>query len=112
MLLDSTATAWALYALTQAPAVQRTLRDELLAVSTPDPDAPSMDDLNQLPYLDMFVREVLRLHSPIPRTTRVATADDEIPCDKVWVDSEGRQRKSIKCVQAFALQLVCYADAT
>lgn len=98
MLLNSTATTWTLYVLTQSPAVQCTLWDEILSVSISNPDAPSMDDFNELPYLDMFVREVLHLYLLIPCTRQIATADDEIPCERAWVDSEGRQRKSIKCV--------------
>ncbi|KAL0577364.1 hypothetical protein V5O48_004616 [Marasmius crinis-equi] len=72
----STATTWALYALTQHPDVQRKLRNELLSLPTSIPD---MDELNSLPYLDAFVREVLRLHAPVPGTTRVAMRDGVIP---------------------------------
>lgn len=72
----STATAWALYALTQAPEVQAKLRDELLSIST---DNPTMDDLNNLPYLDAVIRETLRIHSPVPSTMRVAVKDDVLP---------------------------------
>ncbi|KAJ3512993.1 hypothetical protein NLJ89_g3199 [Agrocybe chaxingu] len=72
----STATTWALYALSLRPDVQTKLRDELLTMGT---DNPTMDELNTLPYLDMVVRETLRLHAPIPATVRVAVADDVLP---------------------------------
>ncbi|CAA7271444.1 unnamed protein product [Cyclocybe aegerita] len=72
----STATTWALYALSLCPDVQNRLREELLAVGT---DNPTMDELNALPYLDMVVRETLRLHAPVPATIRVAVEDDVIP---------------------------------
>ena len=50
---------WCLFALTQAPEVQRKLREELLSVDT---DKPDMDQLNSLPYLDAVCRETLRLY--------------------------------------------------
>ena len=87
---SSTATTWALFALTQEPAIQEKLREELLAFPG---DKPTMDELNALPYLDAVVREVLRLHSPVQSTLRVATKDDIIPlAEKIknrngeWVD--------------------------
>lgn len=72
----STATAWALFALTQSPESQTKLRNELLSVST---DNPTMDELNDLPYLDAVIRETLRVHSPVPSTMRVAVKDDILP---------------------------------
>ena len=54
----STATTWCLYALTQNPSIQEKLREEILSIPT---DMPSMEDLNGLPYLDLVVRETLRL---------------------------------------------------
>ena len=52
-----------------------------------------MDELNALPYLDAVVREVLRLHSPVQSTLRVAMKDDIIPlAEKIkngkgeWID--------------------------
>ncbi|KAI9062669.1 cytochrome P450 [Trametes sanguinea] len=82
----STATTWCLYALTQAPAVQQKLRAELLALDT---DTPTMDELMALPYLDMVVRESLRLHAPIPETGRVAMRADAIPLDRPFTDRDG-----------------------
>ena len=72
----STATTWALYALTQAPEIQTKLRKELFSVST---DNPTMDELNELPYLEAVVRETLRLYAPVPSTVRVAVKDDVLP---------------------------------
>jgi cytochrome P450 len=66
LLSISTATTWALFALTQNMAAQNRLREELLAVST---DNPTMDQLNELPYLDCVVRETLRVHAPVPSTS-------------------------------------------
>ena len=77
---------WALFALTQEPGIQAKLRNELLAFPG---DKPTMDDLNGLPYLDAVVREVLRLHSPVPSTLRVATKDDVIPLSEKIKKSNG-----------------------
>ncbi|KAH9483603.1 Cytochrome P450 monooxygenase 205 [Psilocybe cubensis] len=82
----STATTWALYHLTQSPEVQRKLRNELLNVST---DNPTMDELNALPYLDMVVRESLRVTPPVPSTMRIAEQDDVIPLSQPVKDRHG-----------------------
>ena len=89
----STATTWCLYALTQAPHVQKKLRDELLTVET---DNPTMDELNALPYLDMVVHETLRLHAPVPTTMRMVTQDDVIPVGAPFTDRNGEVQDSIK----------------
>ena len=84
---------WGLFALAQAPAVQDKLRAEVLALDT---DTPTMDELSSLPYLDMVVREVLRLHAPVPSTHRVATKDDVIPLAEPVVDKHGKSQGNIK----------------
>jgi len=89
----STATTWALYALTKAPEIQTKLREELLSVDT---DTPSMDELMALPYLDAVVRETLRVHSPVPNSMRVATKDDIVPVEKPYTDRNGVVHTSIK----------------
>ncbi|KDR81931.1 hypothetical protein GALMADRAFT_135320 [Galerina marginata CBS 339.88] len=89
----SNATTWALFALTQNPAAQAKLRDELLNVGT---DNPTMDELNALPYLDAVVRETLRVHPPVPSTMRVATRDDVLPLEKPIRDKYGNLLDSIR----------------
>ncbi|KAI0742833.1 cytochrome P450 [Daedaleopsis nitida] len=89
----SSATTWCLFALTQAPEVQKKLRAELLAVET---DTPSMDELSELPYLDAVVRETLRVHAPVPTTIRVAMKDDVIPVAESFVDRYGQVQDGIR----------------
>jgi len=89
----STATAWALFALTQSPEVQDKLRKQLLAVGT---DNPTMDELNALPYLDAVVRESLRLHPPMASISRVATEDDTLPLGEPVKDKNGNVLRDIK----------------
>ncbi|KAL7410768.1 cytochrome P450, partial [Mrakia frigida] len=55
---------------------QARLRSELLAV---DEDDPSLDALNDLPYLDAVVRETLRLRSSVSITIRTALHDNVLP---------------------------------
>ena len=89
----STATTWALFALTQSPEVQDKLRKQLLTVGT---DNPTMDELNALPYLDAVVRETLRVHAPVPSTMRVATEDDILPLNEPVKDKNGNVLNGIK----------------
>ncbi|KAH9920872.1 cytochrome P450 [Epithele typhae] len=88
----SSSVSWCLFALTQAPAALATLRAELLAVPT---DAPTMDELAALPYLDQVVRETMRLHTPMTFTLRVPTEDDVIPVGTPYTDRRGVVRHEI-----------------
>ena len=72
----SAALTWTLFGLSANLEAQRELREELLSLNT---DSPTMDDLKSLKYLDMVVRESLRLWSPISSSKRVAVKDVLIP---------------------------------
>ena len=88
----ATATTWAIYQLTQDLSIQSRLREELRAL---DDVSPSLDELNALPYLDMFVKEVLRFYAPVPWTARVATRDDVVPLARPYTDTKGREHGEI-----------------
>lgn len=81
-----------MFALSKDPEIQKKLREELLAVQN---DNPSMDELNSLPYLDAVVRETLRVHSPVPNSSRIAVKDDILPLSKPVVDRYGKTHDSI-----------------
>ncbi|KAK6992956.1 cytochrome P450 [Favolaschia claudopus] len=89
---SSSALAWALQALSEKIDVQNKLREELLTVST---DNPGMDELNALPYLEIVVREILRVQSPVLSTERVATEDDVLPLSEPYVGKDGKSHESI-----------------
>ncbi|KZT61467.1 cytochrome P450 [Calocera cornea HHB12733] len=89
----STGLTWTLLSLAQNPSVQEKLRAELSLVSE---EAPSMDDLNALPYLDMVVKESLRYHCPVRGTARVATVADSIPLSRPIIDKYGVQQDHIR----------------
>ena len=83
----STAAMWSLFSLSLNPSIQSRLRTECQSCPT---DAPGMDALNSLPYLDAVVRETLRLHASVTSTLRVAEKDDEIPLSEPIVDARGK----------------------
>ncbi|KZV68237.1 cytochrome P450 [Peniophora sp. CONT] len=91
---SSTALAWCLYAISQAPEVQEKLRRELLAMGTDV--TPSLDELAALPYLDAVVRETLRVYGPLTTTLRAASRDDVLPISKPFKDSSGKIRTEIR----------------
>lgn len=79
---DTTATAmiWAIYLLSQHPAMQTRLRAEVRA-RLPSPDSGASitaADIERLPYLNAVCAEVLRHHSPVPLTLREANVDTTI----------------------------------
>ncbi|KAJ6533383.1 cytochrome P450 [Mycena vulgaris] len=98
----STAMAWALFALTQNTAAQTRLRTELLSL---DKDYPTMDDLNNLPYLDCVVREVLRLHAPVQMFARTAMSDDVLPFGVPFVDGNGTVHDSLRIPAGTAIMM-------
>ncbi|KAI0077563.1 cytochrome P450 [Panus rudis PR-1116 ss-1] len=92
----STAVTWCLLSLCKAPHVQRKLREELLSVQS---DAPTMDELMSLPYLDMVVRENLRVNPPVPLTIRQAVEDSVIPVGTPYTDKYGVVRNEIRIAE-------------
>lgn len=102
----SNATTWALYALSLNKSAQTTLREELLSLAT---DTPSMDELNSLPYLDKVVRETLRLHCPVPATSRWPIKDDVIPLSTPITDRKGRVQTSVNIRKEQGILIPTYA---
>lgn len=71
------AMAWVWYVLSQHPAVEARLHEELDRVLAGR--APTVADLPQLPYARMVLDETTRLYPPAPGTSaRLALAEDEI----------------------------------
>jgi cytochrome P450 len=89
----STSTTWGLFSLAIHKPIQTRLRQELRTINT---DFPTMEELNSLPYLDAVCREILRYHSVVMGTVRVAKQDDVIPLEKEYVDRYGKTRDSIR----------------
>ncbi|KAI0459940.1 cytochrome P450 3A5 [Xylaria acuta] len=66
--------SWALYALSTGHEIQDKLRTEVRALLRSNPK-PTYDEINGLPYLHNFVREVLRVYSPSLMGPRQASKD-------------------------------------
>ncbi|KAJ7435983.1 cytochrome P450 [Mycena galericulata] len=98
----STALTWALFSLTQNTAAQMRLREELLSVST---DHPTMDELNELKYLDCVVRETLRVHAPVTHSARVAMRDDIIPFSTPYTDIHGTVHETLRIRKGDAISI-------
>ncbi|OSC99352.1 cytochrome P450 [Trametes coccinea BRFM310] len=98
----SIALSWALFALSKNPTVQRKLREELLAVPS---NTPTMEELSALPYLDMVVRETLRLHAPVAMRMREAKRDDVIPVSEPFTDRHGKVQNEIRIAKGNLVML-------
>ena len=85
---------WALFQLSQSPETQKRLRDELRTLHT---DEPTMDDLNSIPFLDNFVKEVFRYYPSFTWSAREALQDDVIPLQDPFVDTRGRVCHELRC---------------
>jgi cytochrome P450 len=72
----SNALCWSVALLSQHPAIAAALCEELWSVL--HGDAPSIEQLAQLPLLDRVVKECLRLLPPAPLNPRVAAVDTEL----------------------------------
>ncbi|KZV64003.1 cytochrome P450 [Peniophora sp. CONT] len=107
LIAGFTAVTWGLYAMACDIRVQQKLREELLAVST---DSPTESELNQLPYLDTVVREILRVYAPVYVTDRSAVRDDIVPLKTPVVGTDGVLRTEIHVSKgdmvSFPIQLI------
>ncbi|ORX39321.1 cytochrome P450 [Kockovaella imperatae] len=80
---------WALHVLSTRQDVQDNLRTELSRVPL---DELELDELNELPYLEAFVRELLRLYTLVPMNVRQATKATTISLSR---PIKGRSGKTI-----------------
>ncbi|KAJ6518172.1 cytochrome P450 [Mycena vitilis] len=105
----SSAMAWALHVLSENPAVQNKLREELLTIPKDD---PTMDELNALPYLESVIRETMRLHPPVIFTQRMAVEDDVLPLSTPYTDRLGKTHNTIPIPKGQMLQIPILAVNT
>ncbi|TIB27608.1 hypothetical protein E3P85_04155 [Wallemia ichthyophaga] len=71
--------AFMLHSLASNKRVQDKLRSEIIEHALNMNESISLNDINSLPYLDMVIKEALRLHASVPLTVRQATNADVIP---------------------------------
>jgi hypothetical protein len=101
----SNALTWTLYALARDQRVQTKLRAEISGFTSAITGGEDNDTLTpelldavlHAPYLDMVVREVLRVHAPVSNTMRaVATDRDAIPVQTPFTDRLGNTCTAIE----------------
>ncbi|XP_032128156.1 cytochrome P450 4F3 isoform X3 [Sapajus apella] len=83
---DTTASglSWLLYHLAKHPEYQERCRQEVQELlKDREPKEIEWDDLAQLPFLTMCVKESLRLHPPVPAVSRHCTQDIALPDGRV-----------------------------
>ncbi|XP_064237776.1 cytochrome P450 4F2-like [Aotus nancymaae] len=83
---DTTASglSWVLYHLAKHPEYQERCRQEVQELlKDREPKEIEWDDLAQLPFLTMCVKESLRLHPPVPAVSRCCTQDIALPDGRV-----------------------------
>ncbi|KAG9049021.1 hypothetical protein FS837_011400 [Tulasnella sp. UAMH 9824] len=88
----SSSTSWTLYALAKNPEIQRKLREELLAFPH---DSPTLDDLNNMTYLDWVIKESLRRHPGGHAMQRTPANDEVIPLSEPIIDKNGKEINEI-----------------
>ncbi|KIO34087.1 hypothetical protein M407DRAFT_17000 [Tulasnella calospora MUT 4182] len=91
----ATSVTWLLYDLSrpQYQHIQTKLREELLTLTS---ERPTMEELNNLTYLDAVVRENLRYRTVVDSTIRCASKDDIIPVSTPYKDRKGVERMEIR----------------
>ncbi|XP_025224098.1 phylloquinone omega-hydroxylase CYP4F11 [Theropithecus gelada] len=83
---DTTASglSWVLYHLAQHPEYQERCRQEARELlKDREPVEIEWDDLAQLPFLTMCIKESLRLHPPVPAVSRCCTQDIVLPDGRI-----------------------------
>uniref|UniRef100_A0A8I5N7U1 Cytochrome P450 family 4 subfamily F member 11 n=1 Tax=Papio anubis TaxID=9555 RepID=A0A8I5N7U1_PAPAN len=83
---DTTASglSWVLYHLAKHPEYQERCRQEVQELlKDREPKEIEWDDLAQLPFLTMCIKESLRLHPPVPVISRHVTQDIVLPDGRV-----------------------------
>ncbi|XP_066127002.1 cytochrome P450 4F2-like [Saccopteryx bilineata] len=83
---DTTASglSWILYNLAKHPEYQERCRQEVIQLlGDREPKEIEWDDLAQLPFLTMCIKESLRLHPPVTSISRCCTQDIMLPDGRV-----------------------------
>ncbi|KAL8704363.1 MAG: hypothetical protein Q9201_002465 [Fulgogasparrea decipioides] len=76
---SSSLLSWALYALVRYPGHQERLMEEIASHRGNTDKRWTYDEIHSMKFLDCFIKEVLRLHSPSFQTARNAKQDAILP---------------------------------
>ncbi|XP_077997204.1 leukotriene-B4 omega-hydroxylase 3-like [Glandiceps talaboti] len=83
---DTTASgiSWILYNLARHPTHQQKCRQEIDAIlDGNENDELDWNDLHNMPYTTMCIKESLRIHPPVPKTSRLITKSRTFPDGRV-----------------------------
>ncbi|XP_066431181.1 ultra-long-chain fatty acid omega-hydroxylase-like [Eleutherodactylus coqui] len=82
---DTTASglSWILFNLASHPEYQEKCREEIKELLRGETTHLGWDDLSQMPFTTMCIKESLRLHPPVPAVSRQCTEDITMPDGKV-----------------------------
>ncbi|EKM53349.1 uncharacterized protein PHACADRAFT_211048 [Phanerochaete carnosa HHB-10118-sp] len=87
----SSTIGWALLELARHPEAQTRLRQEIISKRSSCGGAElTVTDAESMPYLQAFLREVLRFHPIAAHTFRVAVCDDMLPLSKPLTTKSGK----------------------
>jgi cytochrome P450 len=76
---SSSLLSWAIYALVRYPGNQERLLEEIVQHGGDGSKSWTYQEIHAMPFLDCFIKEVLRLHSPSFQTARNAKRDVILP---------------------------------
>jgi cytochrome P450 len=77
--LDTTSAAlgWSFYLISTHPEVEAKVMEEIESILG-DKQYPSFEDLKNMKYLDMCLKEALRLYPSVPTIARLTTEDTKV----------------------------------
>ncbi|KAK7590720.1 hypothetical protein V9T40_002333 [Parthenolecanium corni] len=71
----SSATSWAIFLIGLYPDIQENIFQEIYSIFGDSDRSPTMDDIRQMKYLEMVIKEALRLYPAVPNISRELTED-------------------------------------
>ncbi|KAJ7106843.1 cytochrome P450 [Mycena crocata] len=71
-----------------------------------------MDELNSLPYLEIVIRETMRVYAPVASLSRMAMQDDVLPFSKPFIDVKGNSHDSLPIPKGYMLHIPILAVNT
>ncbi|ORY35907.1 putative cytochrome P450 [Naematelia encephala] len=99
------ALTWSLVVLAKNAQIQDELRADCMSLAN---EQPSLDQLNSLPYLEAFIRELLRVYPSTPAQVRVVTKDEVLPLSTPVRSREGRMMDVVHVKKGTGLTLALF----
>ncbi|KAK0480744.1 cytochrome P450 [Armillaria novae-zelandiae] len=74
--------SWCLYQFAQSPDWQKKIRREVLTMKENPDRELTYSDLEKLTLMNAYIKEILRFHSGLPMSERIATCDTVLPLSR------------------------------